>query len=202
MSAAQPHGAPLDFSKALTAEAWLPHLAGIDAVINAVGVARQRRPAAASHACRRPHRVRRLRGGGRAAGGADLGPGHRAQRHALRQHQARRRRASAGADGAGAVERLRAASQRGALAGGASSQLFLALARLPALLRRARCCKRACSPWPRDPADAVARVAGSDAPSGLVEIGGPEAPAAGAVDRQPACAQMGHRPASAACPAG
>ena len=76
--------------------------------------ARQRRPAAASHACRRPHRaVRRLRGGGRAAGGADLGPGHRAQRHALRQHQARRRRASAGADGAGAVERLRAASQRG-----------------------------------------------------------------------------------------
>ena len=97
-----------------------------------------------------PHRaVRCLRGGGRAAGGADLGPGHRAQRHALRQHQARRRRASAGADGAG---RLNGCVLRPSVvfgAGGASSQLFLALARLPALLLpRPVSCRRACSPWP------------------------------------------------------
>ena len=47
-----PHGAPLDFSKALTAEAWLPHLAGIDAAINAVGVLRDSagRPLQAMHA--------------------------------------------------------------------------------------------------------------------------------------------------------
>ena len=40
------------FSKALTAEAWLPHLAGIDAVINAVGVLRDSagRPLQAMHA--------------------------------------------------------------------------------------------------------------------------------------------------------
>ena len=152
--------------------------------------ARQRRPAAASHACRRPHRaVRRLRGGGRAAGGADLGPGHRAQRHALRQHQARRRRASAGADGAGAVERLRAASQRG-------------------VRRRRRQQPAVPGPGaPAGPAAAARGAASARAARGRARPGrrggarggfgcavGPgrdrrtRGPAAGAVDRQPACA--------------
>ena len=183
--------APLDFSKALTAEAWLPHLAGIDAVINAVGVLRDSagRPLQI-HACRRPHRaVRRLRGGGRAASGADLGPGHRAQRHALRQHQARRRRASAGADGAGAVERLRAASQRG-------------------VRRRRRQQPAVPGPGaPAGPAAAARGAASARAARGRARPGrrggarggfgcavGPgrdrrtRGPAAGAVDRQPACA--------------
>ena len=82
---AAPHGAPLDFSKALTAEAWLPHLAGIDAVINAVGVLRDSagRPLQAMHADA-PSRVRRLRGGGRAAVVqiSALGIAHSATRYA------------------------------------------------------------------------------------------------------------------------
>ena len=54
----------------------------------------------------------------------------------------------------------------------------------------------------RDLADVVARMAGSDAPSGLVEIGGPEAlPLADLIASLRA--QMGlSRPASARCPAG
>ena len=80
-------------------------------------------------------------------------------------------------------------------AGGASSQLFLALARLPALLLPRPVLQARVQPVAvRDLADVVARMAGSDAPSGLVEIGGPEAlPLADLIASLRA--QMGHRPA-------
>ena len=60
-------------------------------------------------------------------------------------------------------------------AGGASSQLFLALARLPACCCRARCCKRACSPWPCATGRRGGARGGFGCAVGLVEIGGPEA---------------------------
>src|SRR3989442_11497139 len=47
------HSLPaLDYAKATTPEAWLPHLAGVDAVVNAVGVLRDSasRPIDAMHA--------------------------------------------------------------------------------------------------------------------------------------------------------
>jgi uncharacterized protein YbjT (DUF2867 family) len=42
VSAAGLHWLPLDFAQALTAEAWLPHLEGVELVINAVGILQER----------------------------------------------------------------------------------------------------------------------------------------------------------------
>ena len=141
---------PLDFSKALTAEAWLPHLAGIDAVINAVGVLRDSagRPLQAMHADAPIALFDACAAAGvrRVVQISALGIAHSATRYASTKRAA--------------DEHLLALTEQGRLngcvlrpsvvfgAGGASSQLFLALARLPACCCRARCCKRACSPWP------------------------------------------------------
>ena len=194
---AAPHGAPLDFSKALTAEAWLPHLAGIDAVINAVGVLRDSagRPLQAMHADAPIALFDACAAAGvrRVVQISALGIAHSATRYASTKRAA--------------DEHLLALTEQGRLngcvlrpsvvfgAGGASSQLFLALARLPALLLPRAVLQARVQPVAvRDLADAVARVAGSDAPSGLVEIGGPEAlPLAQLIASLRA--QMGHRPA-------
>ena len=144
-----PHGAPLDFSKALTAEAWLPHLAGIDAVINAVGVLRDSagRPLQAMHADAPIALFDACAAAGvrRVVQISALGIAHSATRYASTKRAA--------------DEHLLALTEQGRLngcvlrpsvvfgAGGASSQLFLALARLPALLLP-RGLQRACSPWP------------------------------------------------------
>lgn len=188
---------PLDFSKALTAEAWLPHLAGIDAVINAVGVLRDSagRPLQAMHADAPIALFDACAAAGvrRVVQISALGIAHSATRYASTKRAA--------------DEHLLALTEQGRLngcvlrpsvvfgAGGASSQLFLALARLPALLLPRAVLQARVQPVAvRDLADAVARMAGADAPSGLIEIGGPEAlPLAQLIASLRA--QMGHRPA-------
>lgn len=188
---------PLDFSRALAAEAWLPHLAGIDAVVNAVGVLRDSasRPLQAMHADAPIALFDACAAAGvrRVAQISALGIAHSATRYASTKRAA--------------DEHLQALTQQGRLngcvlrpsvvfgAGGASSQLFLALARLPALLLPRPVLQARVQPVAvRDLADVVARMAGSDAPSGLIEIGGPEAlPLAQLIASLRA--QMGHRPA-------
>ncbi|MEG0448176.1 MAG: NAD-dependent epimerase/dehydratase family protein, partial [Comamonas sp.] len=127
---------PLDFAQATSPEQWLPHLQGIDVVINAVGALRNRpgqdlqtlhtaAPMALFDAC------------------AQLGIQRVVQISALGVEQSETRYASTkrAADehllALGAAARLNPVVVRPSVifgAGGASSKLFLNLAKLPALL--------------------------------------------------------------------
>jgi len=167
----------LDFVQMTTAASWLPHLQDVDAVVNAVGALRDvpGRPLATLHtqapialfdACAQAgvRRVVQL-----SALGADRSD----------TAYARTKRA--------ADEHLLALNTAGRLqgvvlrpsivfgAGGASSELFLNLARLPALLLPAAVQTSEIQPVAvRDLADAAAQLALHDAPVGVLEIGGPQ----------------------------
>lgn len=187
----------LDFAKADTSAAWLPHLAGIDAVVNAVGVLRDSasRPLRAMHADAPIALFEACAATGvrRVLQISALGIEGNATRYASTKRAADERLLALTAQGM-----LRGCVLRPSIvfgAGGASSALFLALARLPVLLlpqpvRRARVQPVAV----RDLAEAAARMLDGDGPQGLVELGGPEALPLGDLIAS-LRAQMGHRPA-------
>ncbi|QTD46733.1 NAD-dependent epimerase/dehydratase family protein [Ottowia testudinis] len=172
-------GAPaLDFSRALHVRDWLPHLAGQDAVINAVGVLRntRRQPMAAVH---------------------DAAP--RALFDACAQAGVRRvvHVSALGIDGnptlyarskQAADAHLLALTQAGQLdgvvlrpsivfgRGGDSSELFMRLARCPALLLPRPVQRAQVQPLAvGELAEAVARLVSRRAPTGLIELGGAQA---------------------------
>lgn len=189
---------PLDFSSCTSADAWLEHLSGVDAVINAVGALRDQpgqdlqtlhslAPIALFDACVQAG-VRRV------VQVSALGAGQSGTRYASTKRAA--------------DEHLLALGQQGLLkpvvvrpsiifgAGGASSQLFLNLAKLPVLLLPQIMRSRRIQPVAvRDLAQVLAHMATSDAPEGLVEVGGPE-PLSTEAFIASLRAQMGHGPAS------
>lgn len=188
----------LNFVHTTTAADWLPHLQGIDAVVNAVGALRDMpgQPLQALHtdapialfdACVQAgvRRVVQVSALGVAASDTSY---------------ARTKRA--------ADEHLQALTARGALhgvvvrpsiifgAGGASTALFLNLARLPVLLLPPAVQDSAIQPVAvRDLAAVLATLAAQDTPSGLLEIGGPQPLALGTLLAS-LRAQMGLGPAA------
>lgn len=193
------HSSPaLDFAQATSAVQWLPHLQGIDAVINAVGALRDQpgqdlqtlhstAPMALFDAC------------------AQLGIQRVVQISALGVEQSETRYASTKR---AADEHLLALGEEGKLnpvvvrpsvifgAGGASSKLFLNLARLPALLLPEVMQNSFIQPVAvRELAEVVAQMATTATQNGVVEIGGPEPVS---IERFIASlrAQMKHGPAS------
>lgn len=174
----------LDMVHTTTAPDWLPHLQGMDAVVNAVGALRDQpgRPLQALHAdapialfdaCVQAgvRRVVQVSALGVAASDTPY---------------ARTKRA--------ADDHLLALTAQGALqgvvvrpsiifgAGGASTALCLNLARLPALLLPAAVQDSAIQPVAvRDLAAVLAYLAVQDAPTGLIEVGGPQPLSLGAL---------------------
>lgn len=189
---------PLDFAACTTPEPWLEHLNGIDAVINAVGALRDKpgqdlqtlhslAPIALFDACVQAG-VRRV------VQVSALGAGQSGTRYASTKRAA--------------DEHLLALGQQGLLkpvvvrpsiifgAGGASSQLFLNLAKLPVLLLPQIMRSSQIQPVAvRDLAQVLAYMATSDAPEGMIEVGGPE-PLSTEAFIASLRAQMGHGPAS------
>jgi nucleoside-diphosphate-sugar epimerase len=143
-----------DFSRDVDTDTWLPRLAGVDAVINAVGVLRdsRRRPIVAVHdtvpralfeACAQAgvRRVVQVSALGIAGCHVPYARSKIAAENALLAHVDMGRLD-------GVVVRPSIIFGRDA----PGSELFFALARLPVLLlpravRRAQCAARACSPW-------------------------------------------------------
>ncbi|MBP7567125.1 MAG: NAD-dependent epimerase/dehydratase family protein [Burkholderiaceae bacterium] len=169
----------MDFARDLSPEAWLPRLAGIEAVVNAVGILRgsARRPMQAVHAeapaalfeaCARAgvRRVIHI-----SALGIDGNPTDYAQTKLAAE------RALLALNDAGRLDGvvLRPSIVFGP--GGESSQLFLNLARLPwLLLPRAAIRARVQPVHVYELAEAVARLAGpARAMRGQLEGAGPEA---------------------------
>jgi len=188
----------LNFVHTTTAADWLAHLQGMDAVVNAVGALRDMpgQPLQALHAdapialfdaCVQAgvRRVVQVSALGVAASDTP--------------YATTKRRAD---------EHLLALTSQGALhgvvvrpsiifgAGGASSALFLNLARMPALLLPPAVQDSTIQPVAvHDLAAVLARLATQDTPTGLVEIGGPQPLALGALVAS-LRAQMGLSPAS------
>lgn len=188
----------LNFVHTTTAADWLAHLQGMDAVVNAVGALRDMpgQPLQALHtdapialfdACVQAgvRRVVQVSALGVAASDTP--------------YAATKRRAD---------EHLLTLTSQGALhgvvvrpsiifgAGGASSALFLNLARMPALLLPPAVQDSTIQPVAvRDLAAVLARLATQDTPTGLVEIGGPQPLALGALVAS-LRAQMGLSPAA------
>lgn len=188
----------LNFVHTTTAADWLAHLQGMDAVVNAVGALRDMpgQPLQALHAdapialfdaCVQAgvRRVVQVSALGVAASDTP--------------YASTKRRAD---------EHLLALTSQGALhgvvvrpsiifgAGGASSALFLNLARMPALLLPPAVQDSSIQPVAvRDLAAVLARLAAQDTPTGLVEIGGPQPLALGALVAS-LRAQMGLSPAA------
>lgn len=188
----------LNFVHTTTAADWLAHLQGMDAVVNAVGALRDMpgQPLQALHAdapialfdaCVQAgvRRVVQVSALGVAASDTP--------------YATTKRRAD---------EHLLALTSQGALhgvvvrpsiifgAGGASSALFLNLARMPALLLPPAVQDSTIQPVAvRDLAAVLARLATQDTPTGLVEIGGPQPLALGALVAS-LRAQMGRPPAA------
>ena len=188
----------LNFVHTTTAADWLAHLQGMDAVVNAVGALRDMpgQPLQALHAdapialfdaCVQAgvRRVVQVSALGVAASDTP--------------YATTKRRAD---------EHLLALTSQGALhgvvvrpsiifgAGGASSALFLNLARMPALLLPPAVQDSSIQPVAvRDLAAVLARLATQDTPTGLVEIGGPQPLALGALVAS-LRAQMGLSPAA------
>lgn len=172
----------LDFAQATTVEAWLPHLQNVDAVVNAVGALRDTpaqsldmlhtaAPMALFDACaqagiRRVVQVSAL--------GVDQGD----TRYASTKRAADEHLLALNAAG-----RLHGVVVRPSVifgAGGASTELFLALARLPVLLLPQAMRDSFIQPVAvRDLADVLARMAVHEAPAGVVNLGGPEPVALG-----------------------
>lgn len=171
------HSMPvLDYAKATTPEAWLPHLAGIDAVVNAVGVLRDSasRPIDAMHTLAPVALFDACAAAGvrRVVQISALGVEGSATRYASTKRAADEHLLALTAAG-----RLQGSVVRPSVvfgAGGASSEMFLAMARLPALLLPRPVQQARVQPVAvRDLAEAVARLATQAGPVGLTEIGGP-----------------------------
>ena len=165
----------LDFVRLSTAQDWLPHLQGVDAVINAVGALRNRpdtdlqtlhmtAPAALFDACaqagiRRVVQVSAL--------GVDKGD---------TLYASTKRAADDYLLALGQAGELNPAIVRPSIifgSGGASSKLFVLLANLPILplpqiMRNSQIQPVAV----RDVAEVIAKLATSDTPCGVIEIGG------------------------------
>ncbi len=131
------HSLPaLDYAKATTPEAWLPHLAGVDAVVNAVGVLRDSasRPIDAMHAQAPIALFDACAAAGvrRVVQISALGIEGSATRYATTKRAADEHLLALTAAGhlQGCVVRPSVVFG----AGGASSEMFLSMARLPALL--------------------------------------------------------------------
>ncbi|MDR0226296.1 MAG: NAD-dependent epimerase/dehydratase family protein [Burkholderiaceae bacterium] len=168
----------LDFATATTPGDWLPHLAGMDAVVNAVGVLRDSasRPIEALHA-KAPMALFDAcvqAGVRRVVQISALGIEGSATRYASTKRAADEHLLALTAAG-----RLQGCVLRPSVvfgAGGASSRMFLSLARLPVLLLPTPVQQARVQPVAvRDLAEVVARMATGDSPVGLVEIGGPDA---------------------------
>ncbi|WP_225784752.1 NAD-dependent epimerase/dehydratase family protein [Xenophilus sp. Marseille-Q4582] len=168
----------LDFARATRAADWRAHLAGIDAVVNAVGVLRDsaRAPMAAVHeavpqalfdACAEAgvRRVLHISALGIEANPTRYARTKRAaDEHLLRLNQAGR------LDGLV----LRPSLVFGP--GGASSQLFVGLSQLPVLLLPRPVLRARVQPLAvAELAEAVAQLIAQPARRGLMELGGPEA---------------------------
>ena len=170
---------PMDFARDTTPAAWLPRLAGIDAVVNAVGVLRDtparpidaihhRAPAALFDACAEAG-VRRV------VHISALGIEANDTRYARTK-----RAADAHLLGLAAQGRLRAAILRPSIVfgrGGDSSSLFMNLARLPvALLPGPLFTARVQPVAVHEVAEVVAALLGpASETEGIVECAGPEA---------------------------
>ena len=131
------HSLPaLDYAKATTPDAWLPHLAGVDAVVNAVGVLRDSasRPIEAMHAKAPIALFDACAAAGvrRVVQISALGIEGSATRYATTKRAADEHLLALTAAGhlQGCVVRPSVVFG----AGGASSEMFLSMARLPALL--------------------------------------------------------------------
>ena len=169
---------PLDFTRATEPEQWQPHLAGIDAVVNAVGVLRDsaRTPMSRIHAAapRALFEACAQAGVRRVMHISALG----IERNPTRYAQTKR----------AADETLLRLTQEGRLDGmvirpsivfgaaGESSRLFVNLSRLPVLLLpRPVLCARAQPIAVAELAEAVAALLMQQDRRGLMELGGPEA---------------------------
>ena len=189
---------PLDFSACTTAEAWLEHLHGIDAVVNAVGALRDKpgqdlqtlhslAPIALFDACAQAG-VRRV------VQVSALGAGQSGTQYASTKRAADEHLLALGRQALLKPVVVRPSIIFGA--GGASSQLFLNLARLPVLLLPELMRSSQIQPVAvRDLAEVLAHMATSDTCEGIVEIGGPQ-PLSTEAFIASLRAQMGYGPAS------
>ncbi|KGG85758.1 NAD-dependent epimerase/dehydratase family protein [Comamonas thiooxydans] len=189
---------PLDFGSCTTAEAWLEHLQGIDAVINAVGALRDKpdqdlqtlhslAPIALFDACAQAG-VRRV------VQVSALGAGQGGTQYASTKRAADEHLLALGRQGLLKPVVVRPSIIFGA--GGASSQLFLNLARLPVLLLPELMRSSQIQPVAvRDLAEVLAHMATSDTSEGIVEIGGPQ-PLSTEAFIASLRSQMGYGPAS------
>lgn len=195
------HASPaLDFAQATSPEQWRSYLQGIDAVINAVGALRDKpgqdlttlhttAPVALFDACAQAavpiRRVVQI---------SALGVDQSDTRYATTKRAADEHLLALGATGELNPVVVRPSVIFGA--GGASSQLFLGLAKLPALLLPSLMQQSFIQPVAvRELAEVVAGLATSSANGGVIEIGGPEPLS---IERFIASlrAQMAYRPAS------
>lgn len=172
------HSTPtLDFNACTQAEQWLEHLSGIDAVINAVGALRDKpgqnlqtlhtlAPVALFDACAQAS-VRRV------VQVSALGSGQSSTQYASTKRAADEHLLALGAQGLLNPVVVRPSIIFGA--GGASSQLFLNLAKLPILLLPQTMRSSQIQPVAvRDLAEVLAHMATSGSPGGIVEVGGPQ----------------------------
>ncbi len=191
---------PLDYARATTPEAWLPHLAGIDAVVNAVGVLRDSasRPIDAMHTLAPVALFDACAAAGvrRVVQISALGIEGSATRYASTKRAADEHLLALTA--AGQLQGIVVRPSVVFGAGGASSEMFLSLARLPLLLLPAPVQKARVQPVAvRDLAEVVSGLATRAEPVGLAEIGGPAAlPLAALIASLRA--QMGRAPARVA----
>ena len=179
-------------------QAWLEHLQGIDAVINAVGALRDKpdqdlqtlhslAPIALFDACAQAG-VRRV------VQVSALGAGQGGTQYASTKRAADEHLLALGRQGGLHPVVVRPSIIFGA--GGASSQLFLNLARLPVLLLPELMRSSQIQPVAvRDLAEVLAHMATSDTCEGIVEIGGPQ-PLSTEAFIASLRAQMGYGPAS------
>lgn len=190
----------LDYARAATPEAWLPHLAGIDAVVNAVGVLRDSasRPIDALHATAPMALFDACAAAGvrRVVQISALGIEGNATRYASTKRAADEHLLALTA--AGHLQGIVVRPSMVFGAGGASSDMFLSLARLPVLLLPGPVQTARVQPVAvRDLAEAVAGLATHAGRVGVVEVGGPQAlPLAALIASLRA--QMGHAPARVA----
>ena len=172
------HSTPaLDFNACTQAEQWLEHLNGIDAVINAVGALRDKpgqdlqtlhtqAPVALFDACAQAG-VRRV------VQVSALGSGQSSTQYASTKRAADEHLLALGVQGLLNPVVVRPSIIFGA--GGASSQLFLNLAKLPVLLLPQIMRSSQIQPVAvRDLAEVLAHMATSGSPCGMVEVGGPQ----------------------------
>ena len=167
----------LDFADLTKAEDWLAHLQSVEAVVNAVGALRDTprqslqtlhtdAPIALFDACaqvglRRVVQVSAL-------GVADSATRYASTKRAADEHLLALNQA----------DRLNGVVVRPSIifgAGGASTELFMSLAKLPALLLPQAMQSSHVQPVAvRDLAQVLAQLATGEAPSGIVNLGGPE----------------------------